>query len=463
MNNKSFLIEKNIIILIIIIFMLVIRFFALENSPPGYYVDESAGSTHILTFNQTHQNYHGEPWPIFSEALDGGYTAPTYLYSGVLWIKIFGSSIYSFRALSSFFNLMTILGLMVFMKRLFNLELALWVGLMASLSPWGFQFARIAWDPPLAPCFLIWGLFFVFCYQSRLSAMLSGILLSLSMYSYPSLRIQVILLFTVFIFFKKSFKNFTWKRGFIALTALLITSLPLISDTISDKIQSRFSMLSIFSNFYMNPTAGKGYLARVGQFITNMGLHFNPYYLFLTGDSNLRHSTGYFGILSWTEIFIFFIALIMIIYFFLTKKYLLIYNFFVVPIEKKFFCFALVGYIFGLVPAALTWESLPHALRSVSAWPFLSILSGMLMFRLGQIKPLLIRYTIVISIIFVIFFVYIYFFQYPTTSSIWFDEQVKIEALKAKETNQWSSFDAIDYPEISKQFYRILYQQKPKS
>jgi hypothetical protein len=49
-------------------------------------------------------------------------------------------------------------------------------------------------------------------------------------------------------------------------------------------------------------------------------------------------------------------------------------------------------------------------------------------------------------------------FQYPKISPFWFDNRVKNRGFKAKETDQWLSFDIIDYPKISKQFYRILYQ-----
>src|ERR687885_2958463 len=80
------------------------RFWALNISPPGFYLDEAALATHILCVQQTGADAHGVRQPLFSQALGGGFITPTYLYSGVVWTTVFGNSIGSFRALIAFYS-----------------------------------------------------------------------------------------------------------------------------------------------------------------------------------------------------------------------------------------------------------------------------------------------------------------------------------------------------------------------
>ena len=54
--NKFF----NCILICLIIFINVVRFIALEDSPPGFYIDEVAGATHIACLRQTGADAYGK-------------------------------------------------------------------------------------------------------------------------------------------------------------------------------------------------------------------------------------------------------------------------------------------------------------------------------------------------------------------------------------------------------------------
>ena len=137
---------------------LVLRFVVLEHSPPGFYGDEFRGALHAICIGETGESAYGERWPVFVRGAGGGFYTPPFLYFSAVWAKVFGYSIASFRAIAAFFSVLTIVALYGWVRRAAGPEIAAWSAFVAALSPWSFQFSRIAWDPPLAPAFLMLGL-----------------------------------------------------------------------------------------------------------------------------------------------------------------------------------------------------------------------------------------------------------------------------------------------------------------
>jgi hypothetical protein len=90
-----------------------------------------------------------------------------------------------------------------------------------------------------------------------------------------------------------------------------------------------------------------------------------------------------------------------------------------------------LGYLTGVVAACLTWESNPHALRSIGAWPFLSLASGYFLMRAVQWKPLVAVTIGTMAIAFSTYYFTDYFLSYPKRSDLWFDTTIvkKAEAL----------------------------------
>ena len=143
---------------VLAIVWLVLRFVGLEQSPPGFYGDEFRGALHLICIGETGESAYGERWPVFVRGAGGGFYTPPFLYFGAVWAKLFGYSIASFRAIAAFFSVLTIAALYGWVRRAAGPEIAAWSAFVAALSPWSFQFSRIAWDPPLAPAFLMLGL-----------------------------------------------------------------------------------------------------------------------------------------------------------------------------------------------------------------------------------------------------------------------------------------------------------------
>ena len=100
-------------------------------------------------------------------------------------------------------------------------------------------------------------------------------------------------------------------------------------------------------------------------------------YLFFTGDPNLRHSTQIMGELGWLDI----LALGCFLFaglFAVARAFRPQPGAASAPPSRAWSvaaCAILAG-AFATLPAALCWEGLPHALRSMGGWPAVAVFTG---------------------------------------------------------------------------------------
>ncbi len=441
-------------VLAIILIWSVLRFVNLEQSPPGFYVDEAAISAQVICIRQSGHDMHFKKLPIFSEVLGGGYATPVTLYGGALWTALFGDSIVSFRSFAAFFGLLTLIGVFWLASELFDSRLT---GTMAALclaiSPWAFQFSRIAWDPPLAPAFLILGIAALFWFTDKIyrRSILAGVFFALAAYSYPPVRLQLMIALPAcgVLIYKREPSRFL-KIILVTIITSVIISFPLIWLTLTGEIQGRFQMLSIFNPNYLNQNGGISITNILGTFVKNVFKHFSFDYLFLTGDANLRHSTQWVGLLSWIDI----LAILILMFFLLRKR--------VDGVIKYWRELLLIVFIFmaGIVPAAVTWESLPHSLRSIGSAPFLAVFSGFLISEMVRKYRRSMALVAAVALIFSGYFGYGYFIRYPLISSDWFDAsavQLATELTIDSKTSENQIRDRInkDYPELALSYFLL--------
>lgn len=441
----------NLVILLSLIAIISIgRFLYLEKSPPGFYVDESIGASNIICMRQTGRDGYGVSFPLFADAARnaGGYTTPTFLYSGVIWTAIFGDSIWSFRAFSAFLTTLTILGIFLLVKLKVGQDAALWSVLAASLSPWAWQFSRISWDPPLMPMFVIWGVYF-FLKSNRIGhAVIAGLLLAFAMYSYPPGRVLVPVLAFGLVGYKYFLKDLNLKFTLTLALTIVLTSIPLGLFLLSPEAMARFGTVGIANVNYLRQFDGPHVLTFFKILFKNLFLHFDPKYLFVTGDSNLRHSTQFAGQWSWLDMYG--VCALFLFLNFRSNKSLLFLG----------FCF--FAFIAGILPAALTWESIPHALRSIGAWPFLSCLAGLGLAQLHSKSKNVEYITLAIASLFLISFGGKYFKAYPMTGYAWFDSDVKVWAEDAQKSGDWTTFErqTSNYLELGRHYFQMVYGKK---
>ena len=388
-------------ILLVLLFNAV-RFIGLEISPPGFYADESYGATQVICLWQTGADFFGNQFPLFSISGPGEpIYSPTYLYGQLLWTTLFGHSIAAFRSYAAITTTLTILFLYLYTKNLLKPKAALYIAFVATVMPWSWQFSRIAWDPPLAPLFLMLGLWVSTLKNGWWAA---GFPLGLAIYSYPPLRIIVPLLWFCL-------PNISFKRKFVGLFVIFLTCIPLVLQLQDENFLSRSNMLTIWSSTFYNPYRHYSLFELIPVFLKNWGAHFSPSFLFIQGENNLRHSIQSFGMLSWLNL----LSLGGLIYLVFSKLFNRKNGGIFSSKQYELLFIGVCGVCISLIPAALTNEASPHALRTISAWPFYAIFSGVVLFRLSEVLSSNKIYfaTLFIGSIFFAGYQYRYFATYP--------------------------------------------------
>ncbi len=417
------------------VFWCAIRFVGLEASPHGYFGDETLSAVQVMCLAEIGPG-EGKRWPLFVSGGSGGFYSAPYLYFAIAWTRLFGTSIPSFRGIAAFFSVATIAGLAAVAYRLDGALLALTTALCAALSPWSFQFSRIAWDPPLAPAFLVWGTVLLLRARRLTPLIFAGVAFALSMYAYPPARVQSPL-WLIVLSMTQWWRGELPRRGLVTvLGSATLASVPLVVVLASDHaLMQRSVDLSIFGAWWLEQRgASSTPLFILRTFLDNLHAQLRPSYLFFSGDGNLRHSTQAIGELSPVDD----LALV----FFTAAAAARILNRLVPTIRfssappagaedlRLGYLFA-AGALLGTIPAALTWDGIPHALRSIGTWPFVALLSGLALARAWRrrafVGPLILAVGLGHSAV----FLPRYFAAYRDAAPMWFHRDLK-EAVEAE-------------------------------
>jgi hypothetical protein len=433
---------------------LVVRFVGLGTSPPGFFMDEATPAINAMCLAETGRNIQGETWPLYSHAAGGGSHTLVLLAFDTVWIKIFGTSRASFRAVSGFFILLTTLGLVLLahdaaklippskddadnvMRSAFP-RLAL---LAALVSPWAFHFSRIGWDPPVAPAFMIGALAAVLrSHQAGRASffwsLLAGSCAALSMIAYAPLRAVVPLVLVVEIVLLWSITP-DWAERWrllrnmvfacIAAAVLLASTIRMLLD---GKINERMNNIAIWRPDFMNEHAisTPHWRFLVETFLDNMLLHLKPSFLFFDGDAVLRQSPHISGQLSPIDILA--LALVACI---LVLAIVRILRGTIPDLQLRtpssrtsrwMLAMALaigVCWLFALVPSALTFDGLPHAIRSLGAWPFIALFTGAILALAWSRLPWLSPVLALVTLLHTVHYLPAYFHAYDGAANHWF-------------------------------------------
>jgi hypothetical protein len=492
---------SNYAVIALIGLMGAIRFWGLDWSPPGFFMDEAYIGAHVLCLAHTGHDADGRPWPLFSPSGGGGFASPTHLYPAAAWVRCFGGSIVSLRAYAAFTMTIAIVGLYFLARRLMGPRGAIYTTLAASLSPFLFQFSRMAFDDPAAFLLgLTWGAFFFLrsgpggreaegesfsrprysggsernqrlpasgpgrgraatgrrgsientpslalprttgrgnegttLGVSRISswrdAILSAAFLSLAAYAYPSGRIVLPFVFGLLVWMKCRQRELRWSSIAVFAATGIVLCLPLAIQTLQGGLMARYEAVGLFTAQYRHEHGLEG--PRVWlAFLKNYLLHLAPNFLFLHGDPNLRHNSQFSGELSWLDT----AALVLGVIFLATR-----WRKGGAKVDRVI-VFAAVGFFVGILPAAITWEGLPHALRCAACWPFVALLTGRILARLEEewrwSPPLFAG----IAAVFAVGFLYHYFAIYPTKAEPYYQSLVKDAAEYGQASGDWDKF-----------------------
>lgn len=356
----------------------LLRVVGLSALPPSLYWEEVALGYDAYSISKTGKDIHGNTLPLVAFPSFGDYKPSLYFYSIVPFISVFGLSAEAVRLPSALAGV-GVVALVYLIGKRWSEKVGLWAAVFCAVQPWSVQVSRTGFETNLATFLLLLGIWLGLTAQHiPRRAFFAVLALCGSMYTYHSARIVAPLLGAMLGAF--------WLRAWgvrsrvvirryvlLFLSAVLLTA-PILGALSSPEVRKRAEETGLFAGTVLAEKsneqieqAGGGVWAKLvhHRFLVGAGMLAEQYlanvdlsFLFLSGDGNLRHTTGMFGALYFWEI----VTITAGVLSFSIKR-------------KHDFLFVIGWMLIAAIPAALTSVS-PHALRFLSAAPAFSLLGG---------------------------------------------------------------------------------------
>ncbi len=347
---------KVLLVLICALFLFT-RLYKIAEIPVSVYWDEASIGYNAYAISIDLKDEWGKFLPIHFRAF-GEFKLPVYIYSVVPFVKLFGLNAFSVRFPAVLFSLGVVIFTFFLAKKLTGKEkIGLWASFFMTISPWFFIFSRTGYEVTAGLMFYLLAiLLFLNLKKGNRFFLFSIISFILSAYSYNSFRIVAPLtIISLFLFNIDNLRQLVTNGKVYLLISLIVviaSVIPIYRLYVYDAGGVRFQAIGGVSKL---------------QIIKNYLSHFNPQFLFVQGDTNLRSQQKGFGQLFFPDLVLLPLGLI-----YLLKS----------KVKYRWLIFLLI--IFGPAPAAITKES-PHALRSISMVPFISMASATGVFYLVQL------------------------------------------------------------------------------
>lgn len=391
----------------------LIRFYALDKSPPSLGFDEASLGYNAYSIMLTGKDEYGNFLPLSLRSFND-YKPALYAYLSIPFLKLFGLNAFGVRAVSALAGTVSLIFLYLILKEFIkNRWWRLGIFFILSFEPWRLHFSRNAFETNLSSCLFLIGVWFLIkARENKKKWFASIIFFALAAYSYHSARLTAPLLLILWFFdpikvltrkniwlaTKKRFiKN--WKKIFI-FGIFLGLCVPIFVANSGSLVLTRFSQENVFGIFY--PYAPKEILNPISSIYYLMGIIFGHIFAYISPInlnqrlySWIQMSPQFIpgmGMLGWLE------GIFLVIGFILVIK-----NIF----KSEKYRFLLYWIIAGIAPAAATWTWY-HTLRALNIYPALEILAAIgfwqlvKKFRRKKIVLFLISIILLITIVFTI-------------------------------------------------------------
>ncbi len=371
----------NVLFWLIIVIAVVLRFWQLGNVPPSPDWDEASLGYNAYSIMMTGHDEYGKFLPVILRSFDD-YKPGLYAYLIIPFIKLFDLNLVAVRFPSALFGVLGVIATYLLVKELFNNKysehLALLSAALFAISPWDLQFSRIAFEAQVGMVLNLFSmLFFLKGIKKGVFLIPSALLAAASIYTYQSEKVYLPILFAalVFIYWRDLVKI---PKKWIALSVLVgvIACIPMLISLFGDQNAfSRAKGVSVFSDqtvFLKNNAQkiadDKNRGDIVGKLVDNRRVefakaivagyisHFNPDWLFITGDIERHHAPG-MGLLYLFELPFLLIGVHQLLFAGYSKK-------------TKLTIFAI--FLIAPIPASVT-SGVPHAVRTINFLPTFQI------------------------------------------------------------------------------------------
>lgn len=345
----------------------VFRFWQLDVIPPGLDLDEAVNANEAAELVET-----GD-YSVFYER-NGGREG-IFVTSASMMFRVFGVGIGQLRAVSAVAGVLTVLGLFFFARELVGRNPALLASLLCAVSFWHVLFSRLGYRGILVPLFLVWaGYLLVLALRNRSLWYYAsfGVVFGLGFYSYLSYRLFIFVVMVVIIAEAVRMKNeeikIAFKQWLVVSAAVVVTALPLIVFYAANPLFlfNRVSAISFTSSETPFIALAKSMLAALGMF-------------HVQGDPMWRYNIAGDPMLLWPVGGLFLLGLVVVL---LSPRQ---FNSEKSELTSTHRALLFAWLLLLLLPAALTIDFTPSALRALGVVPVVCVfaaLGGVYMFRL---------------------------------------------------------------------------------
>lgn len=358
---------------------ITLRFLQLGVIPNSLNWDEVSFGYNAYSVLQTGKDEYGMQTPFTFRAF-GEVKQPLYAYLNVLSIYIFGVTPFAVRFPSALFGSVTIIFVYLLTYELFRKEkhgqaIALSAMFFFAVCPWAIQFSRAAFEANVALSFIILGVWLFLrglTLQKKYYFFLALIPFFLSMFTYLNAKVFVPVIIGLLLFYGNHYVE--KQKKFFAIFTISAVVLVLLTIIDTSGLTRGRSVLFTANNDFLTPSLAQAdYDAKHNdqlgmifhnrrfvygmQFVENYLNHFNPVWLFVSGD-NPRHHAPDVGLLYVVNVPFILIAIIA-----LARKI------------NRLSVFVFAWLLFAPVVSSLTIDS-PHALRSIIFLPVWNILEA---------------------------------------------------------------------------------------
>ena len=324
-------------------------FVDLSASPPGLYTDEASIAYNAWAVAQFGVDEHGAHLPLYFEAF-GEFKNPLYIYALVPLARWLPLSAAVERFPAALFGLLATLFLALTAWRVTGSRAStLFVLALAGLTPWLVQESRVGFEviSMLATLSIaLWCL----ADEHRVGPArftVAGLFFALSIFAYSVGRLEILLFAVAFaaVYARRRYRGW-WRTLVLIVAGYLVLGVWALQHP--GALTYEFNLRSIGADGAALPTL-------MGRFLGNYISYFSPDFLFIHGDPNPRHNTGYAGMLL------------------VVAAPLLLLGLWACWRRRHEALprFVIACLLLGPVPAALTNNGgAPHALRSAVMLPF---------------------------------------------------------------------------------------------
>lgn len=390
------------LLLAIVILSFLLRFYKVSEDPPSLNWDEVSIAYNAYSILKTGKDEWNQSFPVHFKSY-GEYKLPIQIYLSIPGIYIFGLNEQGVRITPIVYGTLTVLVMFFLGRALFASELAgLVAAFLLAISPWHIHLTRASFESSLATLWVVLGIWFlVKGFKKEKWFVFSMIPFALSVFTYNSARIftPLFLMVTLLIYRKRLLDS--KKVILISLIIFTILLIPLAPFLLSGERSARYKLVSITDDPGLVPriNQNRGYsslpqpLPRlvhnkltyiVFYFTRNYLSHFTPQFLFISGAPHKQHHVQNMG-----ELYLFQVP-------FLIAGFWGLFEY-----KNKFKGLLLAWVFLAFIPASVTGDSIPHALRTLIAAPFYQLVSAFgLLISFNWLK----KYSKVVKIISVVAF-----------------------------------------------------------